>query len=71
MKFPFEAHTRAGSKVTITGYYEGYDRPWVGIMDIDLVDAHINQPASWLKGGHYISHEVQRAFDLVDLPKQA
>jgi hypothetical protein len=69
VKFPFNAHTRAGSVVTITGYYKGYDRPWVGIIDLDLVDAHINYPATWMEGGHYISNEIERAFDLIDLPQ--
>lgn len=68
MEFPFTAHTRAGSVVTITGYYTGYDRPWVGLIEVDLQDAKFHQPLSWLSTGAYATPETERALDLIDLP---
>jgi hypothetical protein len=64
MDFPVKTNTRAGSVVTLTGYYNGYDRPWVGFIEVDLVDAKFMQPMSWLKDGHYISTEIERSLDI-------
>jgi hypothetical protein len=68
LKFPFDAHTRAGSKVTITGFYNGYTRPWVGFLEVDLIDDKFLKPYSWLESGAYVSEEKERALDLIDLP---
>lgn len=72
MKFPFEATTRAGTTVTITGYYSGYDRPWCGLIDVELEDAKYKQSLTWNRDGTYARQEnTERALDLIDLPKQA
>ncbi len=68
LKFPIETKTRAGTPVTLTGYYAGYDRPWVGFLEIDMVDAQFKQPVSWLEGGHYVSETIQRSLD-VEVPE--
>lgn len=69
MRFPIVCHTRAGSEVNITGKYLGYDRPWVGFIKVDLEDAIITAPFTWLEGGHYLNKETERALDLIDLPE--
>lgn len=55
--------------MTITGHYLGYDRPWVGLIEVDLVDAKFHQPLSWLPSGAYATPETERALDLIDLPQ--
>lgn len=66
--FPITVSTRAGGEVTLTGYYDGYDRPWVGFIEVDLVDAKFPWAASWLPSGHYLNDETDRSLDLVNLP---
>jgi hypothetical protein len=69
MKFPFEAHTRAGSEVTITGYFTGYDRPWCGFYDVELEDAKFKQPLTWNdNGGFSRNPDTETSLDLIDLP---
>lgn len=69
MNFPILCHTRAGSEVNITGHYLGYDRPWVGFIKVDLEDAIITAPFTWLEGGAFVDTETLRALDLIDLPE--
>jgi hypothetical protein len=64
MEFPFTTTTRAGTTVTITGHYSSYDRPWVGFIEVDLVDATFQQPLSWLPSGAYVSPEIERSLDI-------
>jgi hypothetical protein len=71
MKFPFEATTRAGDTVTITGHFTGYDRPWCGFYDVELEDAKFKQPLTWNANGTFSRDQTQeRALDLIDLPQQ-
>lgn len=65
MEFPVSVKTRAGSEVTLIRYDKDNDRPWVGLIKVDLQDSSYYQPHTWLESGHYHSKETNRSLDLI------
>lgn len=67
LKFPFKTKTRAGTEVELLCYDEGSDRPWCGLIVVDLEDVVYRNPMSWLPTGAYYSQTIPRSLD-IELP---
>lgn len=59
MGYPLYTTTRAGSKVVVTDFIKGEERPYIGYW---LAEG-IRYPATWMEGGYY-SEKKETSLDL-------